>query len=232
MVKIHVIIPAAGSGSRMNQDIPKQFTLLEGRTILEWIDFSFSNVNAINTITIVLNEDKDYIERLNCKFSSKTKVIYSGGKTRAETVLNTLIQLKDEVLDEDWVLVHDSARLGLSERIINAFILDISQDKVGGIMAIPATDTIKRVNQSGQIVSTENREELWLAQTPQMFRYKLLVKALKNFGGIPTDESQAVEALGLKPKIVEGSIFNFKITYPEDLLRANESFEHIYKGKS
>jgi 2-C-methyl-D-erythritol 4-phosphate cytidylyltransferase len=99
---------------------------------------------------------------------------------------------------------------------------EIVDDKVGGILAIPALDTVKRVDKKQQIIRTEKRDEIWLAQTPQMFRFDLLNKALTSFKGNPTDESEAIEAFGLSPKIVKGSLVNFKITYPDDLMRVEK----------
>jgi 2-C-methyl-D-erythritol 4-phosphate cytidylyltransferase len=105
---------------------------------------------------------------------------------------------------------------------VNNFINEVVEDKVGGILAIPALDTVKRVDKKQQITCTEKRDEIWLAQTPQMFRFNLLKRALTSFKGNPTDESEAIEALGLSPKVVKGSLENFKITYPEDLLRVDK----------
>ena len=105
----------------------------------------------------------------------------------------------------------------------------MATEKVGGVMAIPASDTVKRVNKNNEIINTEDREELWLAQTPQMFRYAILKKALMEFKGNSTDESQAVEALGLKPKVFKGNPLNFKVTFAEDLIRAEKSLEILGK---
>ena len=116
-------------------------------------------------------------------------------------------------------MVHDAARVGITESLVNNFIREIVDDKVGGILAIPALDTVKRVDKKQQIIRTEKRDEIWLAQTPQMFRFDLLNKALTSFKGNPTDESEAIEAFGLSPKIVKGNLVNFKITYPDDLMR-------------
>jgi 2-C-methyl-D-erythritol 4-phosphate cytidylyltransferase len=157
-------------------------------------------------------------------------VYKSGGKTRSETVLNTLNQIKKNVGSEDWIMVHDAARLGINESMINKFISEIGNHKVGGIMAIPVSDTVKRVNQSGIIIGTENRNEIWLAQTPQMFRYKVLKKAIEKFKGSPTDECEAVEFLGLKPKIFQGSAVNFKVTYPEDMEHIKTIFNPDSEG--
>ena len=126
--------------------------------------------------------------------------------------------------------MHDAARIGITESIINQFITEMSSDKVGGIVAIPVPDTVKKVNKYLEVVATENREFLWLAQTPQMFKCKILKHAIQSFDGSPTDEAEAVEAIGLQPKICEGSALNFKITYPEDLFRAQSAINIIKKG--
>ena len=233
MSKIHVIIPAAGSGSRMGQEIPKQFLSFHGKTLIEWVDYIFSNVSIIDSISIAFNPDeRDGVENSNYTFSHKTKVYYSGGSSRSETVLNTLNSIESSTSDDDWVLVHDSARVGITESFINSFIKEVVQDSVGGIVALPSVDTIKRVNQLNKIIKTEDRDTLWLAQTPQMFKYKTLIEALSNFSGTPTDEAEAIEALGLKPMVYKGLITNFKITYPEDLINMNQILSTIIKGKT
>ena len=232
MSKIHVIIPAAGSGSRMGQEVPKQFLFFHGKTLIEWVDFIFSNVTIVDTISIAFNSnERDNVENSNYNFSHKTKIYYSGGSTRSETVLNTLNLIESFTSDDDWALVHDSARVGITETFINSFIKEVSQDSVGGIVAIPSVDTIKRVDQTKKIIKTEDRNTLWLAQTPQMFKYKKLIEALKKFNGTPTDEAEAIESLGLKPMVYKGLITNFKITYPEDLINMNQIFSTIIKGK-
>ena len=232
MSKIHVIIPAAGSGSRMGQEVPKQFSFFHGKTLIEWVDFIFSNVAVVDTISIAFNlHERNHVENSNYTFSHKTKIYYSGGGTRSETVLNTLNLIESFTSDGDWALVHDSARVGITETFINSFIKEVCQDSVGGIVAIPSVDTIKRVDQSKKIIKTEDRDTLWLAQTPQMFKYKKLIEALKKFNGTPTDEAEAIECLGLKPMVYKGLITNFKITYPEDLINMNQIFSTIIKGK-
>ena len=137
-------------------------------------------------------------------FPIKLKIYYCGGRTRSETVLNTLNSIKNLASDSDWILVHDAARVGITESFINSFIRCISKDDVGGIVALPSIDTIKKVDQSKKIIKTEDRDILWLAQTPQMFKYKTLIEALKNFKGTPTDEAEAIEALGLSPAVYKG----------------------------
>jgi|TARA_B110000090_G_scaffold127215_1_gene140659 2-C-methyl-D-erythritol 4-phosphate cytidylyltransferase len=222
MENIHLIIPAAGESSRMGSTTPKQFSNFHGKTILEYVESIFSKLTAIKTITIALNKKQKYIESLNCQFSNKTTLIDCGGSNRSETVLNALSIIGEDIQKKDWIMVHDAARVGITESLVNNFIREIVDDKVGGILAIPALDTVKRVDKKQQIIRTEKRDEIWLAQTPQMFRFDLLNKALTSFKGNPTDESEAIEAFGLSPKIVKGSLVNFKITYPDDLMRVEK----------
>ena len=229
MSKIHVIIPAAGSGSRTGQETPKQFARIGNKTIIEYIEGIFSRVHLIDSISIALHPNEKFISSGNFQFSKKTNILYCGGESRAQTVLNTLFEI-GEGKDDDWILVHDAARIGITESIVNKFIMEISVDKVGGIVAFPVPDTVKRVNKRLEVITTEEREFLWLAQTPQMFKCNVLKKAIQSFNGCPTDEAEAIEATGLKPKIFKGSALNFKITYPEDLLRAKSAIQLINQG--
>jgi len=227
MAKYHVIIPAAGSSSRMDQKTPKQFSIINSKTILQTIEAIFSNIKIIDTITIALNHEMNFSEKYEESFSKKTKVLYTGGNSRSETVLNTLSSIQKYVSNDDWVLVHDASRIGINENIVKSFIKEIGDDEVGGIIAVPSSDTVKRVNENNEVIKTENRERLWLAQTPQMFRFENLKKAIEQFKGNPTDESEAIESLGLNPKIFKGSSLNFKITYPEDLIHARKTIEIV-----
>ena len=219
MENIHLIIPAAGESSRMGSTTPKQFSNFHGKTILEYVESIFSKLATIKTITIALNKKQKYIESLNCQFSNKTTLIDCGGSNRSETVLNALSIIGEDIQKKDWIMVHDAARVGITESLVNNFIREVVNDKVGGILAIPALDTVKRVDKKQQIIRTEKRDEIWLAQTPQMFRFDILKSAYMSFKGNPTDESEAIEAFGLSPKIVKGNLVNFKITYPDDLMR-------------
>ena len=231
MSNVHVIIPAAGHGSRLGQSIPKQFTRIGDKTILEYIDAVFARIKSIESVFIALNPKEKTIANGNYQFSNKTTILYTGGKSRAQTVLYSLLEINKQIDENDWVMVHDAARIGITEFMINQFIREVSTNKVGGIVAIPVTDTVKKINKKLEVIGTEDRDVLWLAQTPQMFRNKILKKALKNFQGTPTDEAEAVEALGLKPKLFKGNTQNFKITYPEDLVRAQNALHIIKKGK-
>ena len=231
MSNIHVIIPAAGHGSRLGQSIPKQFTRIGDKTILEYIEAVFSRIQSIESVFIALNPKEKTIANGNYQFSNKTTILYTGGESRAQTVLSSLLEINKQIDENDWVMVHDAARIGITEFMINQFIGEVSTNKVGGIVAIPVTDTVKKINNKLEVIGTEDRDVLWLAQTPQMFRNKILKKALKNFQGTPTDEAEAVEALGLKPKLFKGNAQNFKITYPEDLVRAQNALHIIKEGE-
>ena len=231
MSNVHVIIPAAGHGSRLGQSIPKQFTRIGDKTILEHIEAVFARTQSIKSVFIALNPKEKTIANGNYQFSNKTTILYTGGESRAQTVLSSLLEINKQIDENDWVMVHDAARIGITEFMINQFIREVSTDKVGGIVAIPVTDTVKKINKKLEVIGTEDRDVLWLAQTPQMFRNKILKKALKNFQGTPTDEAEAVEALGLKPKLFKGNAQNFKITYPEDLVRAQNALHIIKEGE-
>jgi 2-C-methyl-D-erythritol 4-phosphate cytidylyltransferase len=157
-------------------------------------------------------------------FQGKLEPLYCGGESRRDSVYNGLVASHDEVNADDWVLVHDAARPCLPDADLKALISECENDEVGGILAIPASDTVKTVAQ-GRIVATEDRTRLWLAQTPQMFRAGLLLQALQRARGAVTDEASAVEQMGLKPRVVAGSRENIKVTWPEDLAMAESILE-------
>ena len=228
MALLHIVIPAAGVGSRMNSDIPKQYISLAGRPVIERTLAVFAASHHIHSIVVALSPEDVYWDRFDIRLDEKTQVVRCGGASRAETVLNALRHLKSSVSLEDWILVHDAVRPGLTQEALTRLVTTLGEDPVGGIMALPLADTLKRAAGGQQILRTEPRDDLWQAQTPQMFRYGVLHEALLACGNVPTDESQAVEALGLQPKLVPGDARNFKITYPQDLQlaealwRANE----------
>ena len=141
--------------------------------------------------------------------------------TRAMTVFNGLKHLLTQGADpQDWVLVHDAARCLITPAQINALIDACQNDEVGGLLALPLPDTLKSSTLEGRVTATIPRSDKWLAQTPQMFRIGQLITALEKAGSSVTDESSAIEALGLQPKLVKGSMQNFKITYPADFALA------------
>jgi 2-C-methyl-D-erythritol 4-phosphate cytidylyltransferase len=146
-------------------------------------------------------------------------VLYCGGATRQQSVLNGLQASAAQVSDEDWVLVHDAARPGLTTALIERLVATLQQDPVGGLLALPVVDTLKRADAAERVQATVPRDRLWAAQTPQMFRAGLLRRALGQARDV-TDEASAVEALGLHPRLVEGSPRNFKVTLPHDIALA------------
>lgn len=220
MSTFHVIIPAAGSGSRMGSQIPKQYLLLNGHPLLQTTLAVFANCPRISSVNLIISPDDPLWDTANIPLAAKVKLIRQGGVTRAATVLNGLYALQQQVQADDWILVHDAARPGLSAAMLNQLLDTLKDDPVGGLLAVPLADTLKRADQEQRVASTEPRDGLWLAQTPQMFRYDLLKRALIASGDKPTDEAQAVEALGFKPKLVAGELRNLKITYPQDLVLA------------
>lgn len=219
MAFFHVIIPAAGAGSRMAQStqnvLPKQYMPLAGKPMISHTIQTFFNHPRIASIHVALSADDMFWRDLPLEPTSKLKLHYTGGENRSETVLNTLRSM--QVADDDWVLVHDAARPGLTITLLDNLLNTLETDAVGGLLALPVADTLKKANQENQIETTISRANLWQAQTPQMFRYAMLKTALENYSGAPTDEAEAIEALGLKPKLVQGELRNLKVTYPQDL---------------
>jgi 2-C-methyl-D-erythritol 4-phosphate cytidylyltransferase len=218
MAKNHVLIPAAGSGSRMGAELPKQYLPLLGRPLIHHTLSVFCAHPAIDRVVVVLGRDDAHWTGFD---HGKVEVLHCGGQTRAETVLNGLNAMAGDVADDDWVLVHDAARPCLARELLDRLLVELEDDEIGGLLAVPVADTLKREGNGGRVDHTEPREGLWRAQTPQMFRYGLLCKALQAMGvQAPTDEAQAVEFLGYAPKLVLGDGHNLKVTYPEDLVMA------------
>ena len=149
-------------------------------------------------------------------FGARLAPLYCGGASRRDSVLNGLVACASAVDPNDWMLVHDAVRPCLGKAELRRLIDEAGTDEVGGILAVPVTDTLKRIDDDQRIVETESREGLWRAQTPQMFRHGMLVRALREAEHV-TDEASAVEALGYKPKLVQGSSKNLKVTFPSDL---------------
>ncbi len=144
--------------------------------------------------------------------------LFCGGEARAYSVFNGLLAARDEIGEDDWVLVHDAVRPCLALETIERLIETVRSEPTGGLLALPAVDTMKRGDAEGYVLQTEAREHLWQAQTPQMFRYRLLLEALRAIGpAAATDEAAAIERLGLRPKLVMGDSRNLKVTYPQDL---------------
>ena len=178
---------------------------------------TFVNCAQIDQIFVVVSAEDAYIEDLPHK--PRTQVLRCGGETRQASVTNGLKAMQPHVDASDWILVHDAARPGLTVNLINKLITEVKDDPVGGLLALPVVDTLKRSDERGHADHTVSREHLWAAQTPQMFRHAPLLSALQE-GSHVTDEASAIEALGLKPKLGEGSPRNLKVTLPHDVLLA------------
>lgn len=214
------VIPAAGSGIRMGGSIPKQYLSLAGHTVIEHVLDLLEAEPYIAGITVAVAAEDPYWQRYLLKPRNKPVTIASGGKERAHSVLNALTSLRDELKDDDWVLVHDAARPCLHPRDLSLLVQALGNDPVGGILAVPVSDTLKRVNQEQRITATPDRSDLWRALTPQMFRYRLLMDALQaalHAGAVPTDEAAAMERQKHEVKVVEGRSDNIKITRPDDV---------------
>jgi 2-C-methyl-D-erythritol 4-phosphate cytidylyltransferase len=219
------LIPAAGIGARVGAACPKQYLPLAGKPMLLHCLDTFAASPQIHHIYVIVSAEDPYISGLMAEepqLRDRVTVIRAGAATRQETVRNGLQKLHDYIDDDDWVLVHDAARPGLSIDLLAQLTQTLGEDAVGGLLALPMVDTLKRsIGDCAQ--ETIPRADLWTAQTPQMFRYQLLLSALKQAPlHLITDDASAVEMLGLHPKLVPGSLRNFKITLPQDMQMAEQ----------
>ena len=216
------VIPAAGTGSRFGAEMPKQYLPLNGVPLIRHTIQALLSDPRIDQVVVVLAPDDHYwgLHCLPVDAAEKVCVVRVGGASRADSVINGInwLRSKIHVENEDWVLVHDAARPCLNRLQVAALIDTLNDDPIGGLLAIPVADTLKRGDQASRVVATVDRRQLWQAQTPQMFRLGLLQEALSSgdLSGI-TDEASAIEKLGLQPRLVPGSLTNLKVTYPEDL---------------
>lgn len=222
--RLFALIPCAGTGSRSGSAVPKQYRTLNGRTLLQYTLAAFDACSEFAKTLVVLAPDDHHFDARrfgNLRFAVRR----SGGATRQATVLNGLRELAGfGATDRDWVLVHDAARPGITSALIRALVAAVKDDPVGGIIALPVADTLKRVPPGDNAIArTEPRDGLWQAQTPQMFRIGMLRDAITQAqaaGHELTDEASAIEWAGHTPRVVQGSLRNFKVTYPEDFALA------------
>lgn len=216
--KFWAVVPAAGVGKRMGSNTPKQYLEINGKPVLEHTLERLLSVPSLSGVFVALGAEDGYWDDLS---SSKDSRVFAapGGRERADSVLSALRSMDSVADPEDWVLVHDAARLCITREDIEKLIQTLAQDPIGGILALPVSDTLKTV-QDLRILNTPDRSVIWRALTPQMFRYGLLRDALSSAqaeGRIVTDEASAIEQSGYQPRIVEGRPDNIKITRPEDL---------------
>ncbi len=226
------MIPAAGSGSRAGAALPKQYLEIAGRPLLHHALRALALHPHIERVFVVLAPGDGRYARCDWReFGARLEPLYCGGETRAASVFNGLLAARDTIAASDWVLVHDAARPCLGREELDRLFGELEADDTGGLLAVPVADTIKRGNRESRIVRTEPRDNLWLAQTPQMFRYRLLIEALRSADpALVTDEACAIEGLGLKPRLVMGDTRNIKVTFPEDLTLAELILESQKAG--
>jgi 2-C-methyl-D-erythritol 4-phosphate cytidylyltransferase len=219
---VWAVVPAAGIGSRMQADRPKQYLPLGNKTVIEQTIERLATHSAITGVVVALAPEDTWWTEI--KWPENTSLhLVDGGQTRADSVHNALHKLAELTSDNPWVLVHDAARPCIRHDDIDAMILLLSDHSVGGVLGVPVNDTVKRVCENKNITSTVDREGLWRASTPQMFRLDSLSSALiqaKQQGEVITDEASAMEFAGFQPKMIEGHADNIKITLPSDLALA------------
>jgi 2-C-methyl-D-erythritol 4-phosphate cytidylyltransferase len=211
------LVPAAGSGSRFGIAGPKQYSMLRGQPMLRHAVERLLAAPEVEVVFVVLAAGDLEFRRHDWKpFGERLAPLYCGGASRRESVLNGLVAAASAVDPNDWILVHDAARPCLPRAELRRLIDEAGADEVGGLLAVPVADTLKRADAERRSVQTEPRDHLWQAQTPQMFRHGMLLRALREAPHV-TDEAGAVELLGYKPRLVEGSTMNLKVTFPADL---------------
>lgn len=230
-MRYYGLVPAAGSGSRMGGEMPKQYLPLAGQPLIRHSLAALVAEPRIERVFVVVAPgDADWPLAAMAGFGERVTVLRCGGGTRAQSVANGLRVMEERLgaaVGNDWVLVHDAARPCLTPAMVAALIDGVGHDEAGGLLAVPLADTLKRSHDGQRSVETMPREGLWQAQTPQMFHHRLLLDAL-DFAPQVTDEASAVEALGLRPRLVAADSTNLKVTYPVDLQLA----EWILAGRA
>lgn len=219
---VWAVIPAAGTGQRFGGDVPKQYVEVAGRPLLAHVLDLFLTAPGITGIVVATAPGDERWRALRSR-ATPPIVQTTGGATRAESVLAALAAIEDRVAPSDWALVHDAARPCLTHQDLAGLLGALAEDPVGGLLAMPVVDTLKRADSRGRVGGTAEREGLWRALTPQMFRYGLLRSALADalaHGVEITDESMAMERAGHAPRLVAGSAGNIKVTRAEDLALA------------
>jgi len=213
------LVPAAGSGSRMGEAAPKQYLRLAGEPMILHALATLCVTPAIARVFVVLAPDDEHWPAARmAALGPKLGVLRCGGETRAKSVANGLRAMAGELgaIGNDWVLVHDAARPCLTVAMGEKLIAEVGEDEAGGLLAVPVADTLKRAGDGDRIRETVSRDRLWQAQTPQMFRHRLLLDAL-DFAPSVTDDASAIETLGLSPRLVAADASNLKVTWPRDL---------------
>ena len=215
------VVPAAGFGRRMQTECPKQYLSIGNKTILEHAVAALLADPRVQRVVIAVSPGDRRFSQLPLAQHPQITVV-DGGAERADSVLAGLKALPEA----QWVLVHDAARPCVTPAALERLCRELANDPVGGLLAMPVADTLKRADGTQHVAETVARDGLWQAQTPQMFRYGLLAKVLAGQGAV-TDEASAFEAAGYAPRLVRSDMANLKVTYPADLALA----ELILQGR-
>jgi 2-C-methyl-D-erythritol 4-phosphate cytidylyltransferase len=222
MSRLWAVVPAAGAGTRMGAALPKQYLSIEGRTVLEHTLSRLLAYARVRRVVVALSRDDTLFAGLPVATEPRIQTC-PGGAERCDSVLNALDALAPEARAGDLVLVHDAARPCVRLSDI-AHLIDAAMDEpAGALLAMPAYDTVKQADSEGCVDVTLDRNRVWLAATPQLIRFGVLRDALiaaRRSGVSVTDEAQAVERMGHKPRLVPCARDNIKITRPEDLALA------------
>jgi 2-C-methyl-D-erythritol 4-phosphate cytidylyltransferase len=220
-LSLFALVAAAGTGTRLARETPKQYLRLLEKPMLWHSVRALCAARPENVFIVLAPDDEEFARHDWSALEGRVEALYCGGETRRDSVYNGLIAASAAIDADDFILVHDAARPCVPRADIERLVEECSADRIGGILALPVAETVKRAakDEAGtqRIAATEDRSQLWLAQTPQMFRVGLLMQALRQARRNVTDEASAIEQLGLRPRIVAGSRENLKVTYPEDL---------------
>ena len=219
--RCYALLPCAGVGSRSGAAVPKQYVPIAGRAMVAHTLAALAQVTRLAATLVVLAPDDDVFEQQVPGFAGERGwVCRRGGAQRADTVAGGLAELLERgARAHDWVLVHDAARCLVRAEWVDRLIDACLPDEVGGLLALPVADTLKRA-EGGRVAETLPRSDKWAAQTPQMFRIGALRDALQRAGTAVTDDASAIEAQGLRPLLVEGDAANLKVTWPSDFMLA------------
>jgi 2-C-methyl-D-erythritol 4-phosphate cytidylyltransferase len=218
MPKIFALVLAAGQGTRIGDAVPKQYITLAGKPMMFHSIEAIASVPRIERVFVVLSPmDRHWGAHDWTAFPEKVETAFTGGERRSESVLNSLKHFADRIAPDDFVMVHDAARPCIQKELVEQFLDELESDAVGGLLAMPLTDTLKSADENLRVAATIPRLALWRAQTPQMFRYELLKRGIEKKPSA-TDEAEAVESIGYySPRLVEGENTNIKVTFAEDL---------------
>ncbi|MFT4768007.1 MAG: 2-C-methyl-D-erythritol 4-phosphate cytidylyltransferase [Glaciecola sp.] len=228
MSVLWAVVPAAGSGSRMAQNESKQYLKLCGRSLLDWSVSALLAYPGLRGCVVALSE-ADLIRPRDGALGDERVSFCTGGADRAASVAAGVAALPAS--DDDWVLVHDAARPCLSQHELESLVENVTEAGVGGLLALPITDTLKRADAESRVTATVDRECIWSAQTPQMFRVgelRTALQAARESGFTVTDEASAMEAAGFEVQLVRGSVTNLKVTYASDMQLAAFWLKQLY----